>query len=151
MPVTLNRTIEPVTLDSAKVVAFKVENNVERWVEVWVAFGQDVDGAFVEYRDPATGSTVSPAYFKVEDGLHPLSPHMSLRKCPACGLWWKLEAECSCGESTVPYDGFTRLASSSPSGGSLYAAIAVALYAFLTSEIVPDPSTWELVRLLDAE
>jgi len=153
MPVTLHRTIEPVVLDSAKVVAFKVENNVERWVEIWVAFGQIVEGSFVEHADPVTGIRVPPAYFKIEDGCHPLSPNTALRKCSACGAWCKLEIACpDCGGATVPYDGFSRLAGTLIAGGSnLHGTLAAVLYAFLLGESVPDLDTWDASPLLDAE
>lgn len=153
MPVTLNRTIEPVVLDSAKVVAFKVENNLEHWIELWVSFGQLVGGNFAEYRDPDTGATIPPAYLKIEDGHHPLSPDMALRKCAACDLWYRLELECpACSGPTAAYDGFSRLVGGSPPpGGNLHDVISTAIYAFLVGESVPDPDSWELVRLLDAE
>lgn len=146
MPVTLNTTIEPVLPDSAKVVAFKVENNVEHWIEIWVAFGAIVDEHFVE------APTIPPAYFKIEDGVNPFAANVSLRRCPECELWFGLEENCSaCGGQTDPYDGFSRLVSTTPTGANMYEAIEVALYSFLLNESVPNPDTGEVEPLLDAE
>jgi hypothetical protein len=129
MPVVLKQAIDPDPLTTAKVVAFKVENNVSHWVEIWIGFGKLVGGVFVE------SPTIPPKYVRIENGCHPLSPNTSLRKCAACDLWFGLEKVCSaCGGPTEPYDGFTRLASTPPSGTNLHDAIASALYNFLTTE-----------------
>lgn len=129
-------------------VAFKVEDNVEHWLKVWVCYGTVKDGVWEEYSDPATGNTIAPKEYHVEDGHNPLSHGTSLRKCPACGLWWNLETECSCGEATDPYDGFTRLASVFCEADSLYNVIKDCLYTFLTTELVPNPDTGEVEPLL---
>lgn len=147
MPVTLATPLVTEAPDTAKVVAFKVENNVEHWIEVWVAFGNVVDGNFVECR------TCAPLYLKIENGCNPHASNTSLRKCPECDLWFGLEANCSvCGGQTDPYDGFSRLAATVTAGGvSLYDEIASAIYAFLTSESVPNPDTGEVAPLLEGE
>jgi len=142
MPVTLQTPLNLDVLDVAKVVSFKVENNVEHWIEIWLGFGTLVDGVFVEGAAP-------PAYFKIENGVNPLAPNVSLRKCTSCDLWYVLEDECpACGGDTAPYDGFTRLVETTPSGDNLHDAISAALYAFLETEQVPDPDTGEIVPLL---
>jgi len=146
MPVTLNQPTEPVVPDAAKVVAFKVENNVENWIEVWVAFGHTVEGNFVEH------VSISPAYFKIEDGCNPLAPNVALCSCDNCDTWLGLETECpDCGDPTTPYDGFSRLVMSTPSGDNMHDILSSALYAFLLNESVPDPDSGEVVPLLDAE
>jgi len=148
MPVELSAPVEPIILHHAKVVAIKVEDNVEQWVKLWVSYGSMVDGVWAEYVDPNTGLTAGATEYHIENGHNPLMHGQGLRKCPSCGLWWTLETECSCGEETEPYDGFTRLASAAPSGGSLYEVIKLAVYAFLTAEEVPDPITGEVRPLL---
>jgi len=148
MPVELDTPVEPVVLGFAKIVALKVEDNVEHWAKVWVSYGTMVDDQWVEYCDPTTGNVIPPKEYHLEDGHHPLAQGTSLRLCPSCGLWWGLETECSCGEGTVPYDGFSRLASSAPVGGSIYSVIRDSLYTFLTSELVPNPLTGEVEPLL---
>lgn len=150
MPVNLNVPIQPPQLSVAKVVAIKIENNVEQWVETWVSFGSMIDGVFVEYVDPITHIKVTPAHYKIEDGNHPLQPGASLRRCQSCEKWYGLETACSCGGATVPYDGLTRLMDAAPVGANMHDAISSAIYNFLLNEIVPDPQTGELKALLDA-
>ena len=148
MPVEVSTPIEPVVLPFAKIVAIKIEDNVEHWVKLWVSFGTLEEGQWVEYVDPNTGLTAGVKEYHLEDGHNPLMHGQSLRKCTSCGLWWGLETECSCGESTEPYDGFSRIAMLSPSGDTIYTAIKDILYTFLTTEEIPDPVTGEVKPLL---
>ena len=137
MPVTLQTPLNLAALDTAKIVSFKVESNVEQWVEAWVGFGTTVDGVFVE-------GEVPPAYFKIEKGVNPLAPSQGLCKCPKCDLWYGLEAEClACGGPTVPYDGLARLAP-----GGIEQVNERKIERFLAHESVPDPSTGKIVPLL---
>lgn len=133
MPVTLKDPITPPTADTAKVVAFKVEDNVERWIIIWVCEGALVDGEFVQ------NEALPVLEFKIEDGNHPLANGRALRKCVECGRWHGLETAClACGGDLTPYDGFTRLNMQAPEGPTMYHAIKNALYGFLTAEMVPE-------------
>lgn len=145
-------TIPAMTLDKAKVAAFKVENNQENWIEIWVIYGADVDGRFVEYQDPATGHTIPVTYIKLETGSHPLRPGTALRKCSVCGKWLSLSLcdEPGCEDaSALPYDGFARAAFMETGQNQPYHVMKSAIYSFVMSEIVPDPDTWENRPLID--
>lgn len=137
-------------------MAFKVEDNVEHWCELWVSRGY-----YATPGDPATFVQVAriedgqlASYFKIENGFHPMRPGVALSKCDGAGHLHMLEPGLSCpdGDGVLePYDGFSRLeATSTTTGASLYAAILDGLYAFLTTEQVPDPENpSELCLLLD--
>jgi len=132
MPVPLKNPIVPPPADTAKVAAFKVEDNVEQWIIIWVCEGTMDGDEFVP------NPMCPPLEFKIEDGNHPLDNGRSLRKCPECGKWYGLETVCpDDGTETVPYDGFMRIAMSPPSGMTMYECIKSELYAFLTTESVP--------------
>lgn len=148
MPVNLNIPVEPVVVPSAQVAAFKVEEMAGHWVDVWVVFGTADGEDFIPYVDPITGDGITPMHVHIEDGVHPLAPDTGLRKCPSCGKWWRLETQCDCEEATVPYDGFSRIIMH-PHNGILYTHIKEALYGYLLTELVPDPTTWEERPLLD--
>lgn len=151
MPVVLKRAVEAKVLRHAKAVSFTVEHNIENWVVIYIAWGELVDGVFVEHRDPVTGVSATPLKLKIEDGCHPLVEGQALSKCTSCGSWHMLEAECvKCGAPTAPYDGFTRLASTPPRGATMLEANGNAIYDFITAELVPDPETGDEMLLLDA-
>lgn len=150
MPLELNVPAEPTVLRYAKVGAYKVEIMNGNYVILWMCLGTMEGDVFTEYAGPG----YMPTEIKIEDGNHPLSPGMALRKCSVCGAWCTLETECpvdGCGAETVPYDGFTRLASSPPDGSSMYGVNKNALYNFLTTEVVPDLVTWQEAPLADAK
>lgn len=154
MPVKLTHPYQTTTLDVAKVAAIKIEENVahgSRWIEVWAILGRMDGEKFVQYADPFTGS-LAWRYYKIEDGNHPLSPNMGLGKCATCSGWLRGQTSGThegCGGTVAPYDGWTRLTVQIPVGRSIREAIALAVYSFLLSEIVPDPETWEPIKLLD--
>lgn len=150
-------------IDAFKVANHEVEDNVERWLNMWVIYGNIVDGVFVEYHDPATGQPIPPTQVKLEDGHHPLVPDSALTKCPSCGKWFQLETNCDeadCdGAELLPYDGFSRAGTwgiSDPTyyddlpGKCPYFVTKKALYEFLRTELVPDPTTGEERPLIDA-
>jgi hypothetical protein len=141
----------PVILHKAKVAAFKVEDNVEHWIEVWVVVGEVNDeGVFQEWHDPITGATRPALYYKLEMGVHPMRPGQSLRRCPSCGAWHGLELVCGCGSPTAPYDGFARACFIETPYNNPRNVLRYALYSFLTSEEVPHPDTGEMVKLVNA-
>lgn len=152
MHVLLTRTFTPpAALEYAKIAAVKVEDNVERWIDLWVVFGEDVAGTFVEYIDPDTGQQVPPVLIHIENGQHPLADRgTSLKKCDPCDLWYGLEETCTnCGNPTHPYAGFTRFRNRTPQRPKVLNAFWDALYKFLTDEEVPDPTTGVLRKLID--
>jgi hypothetical protein len=140
MPAKLKKEIAARPSTHAKIAAFKVEIANGEFVELWVAFGDEVGGRWNEHRN------IPPTSIKIENGIHPLAPKRALRRCPSCGAWYALEAKCaSCGTSTVAYDGYSRLVT-----GKVRRILKRALYDFLTTETVPDPITGEEILLLDA-
>lgn len=147
MSVRLNQPIDAKVLRHAKIVNFTLEDNVARYVIVYVAFGEMIDDFFVEWVDPTTGVKCEPKRFKIEDGIHPQQENRSLRRCPDCGKWFGLESICdSCGAATDPYDGLTRLALD-----GLDRINVRRIARFLMREVVPDPVTGQVGKLLDAE
>lgn len=151
MPILLSKSLEPVILARGKIVAIKIEVNQEHWVDVWISYGNTIDGVWTEWADEKTGRKIDPTCYHIEDGVHPLSPGASLRRCPDCYKWYGLELVCTtCGAGTLPYDGLTRAMSAvTADGATVYAAIRDVLYDFLLTEELPDPVTGELALLLD--
>jgi hypothetical protein len=150
MPVTLLEPKQTKVLDKAKIAAFKVERNVEQWIEVWVVYGYEEKGEFVQQIAPEPGGAI--LHLKIEDGAHPLAPGMALGRCDSCGRWYSVaRGSClveSCSGTVRPYDGYTRLASLPPTGGTIYEAIRDVLYDFLTTERVPLPDDFAEIRPL---
>ena len=133
MPVLLSEPVVPPPADTAKVVAFKVEDNVEAWIIIWVCQGSMDGEEFVP------NPMLPVLEFKIEDGNHPLANGRALRRCPDCDKWHGLETECTeCGAELLPYDGFTRIAGRPPPDvGTMYECIKSVLYEFLCTEAVP--------------
>ena len=154
MPVKLTHPYQSVALDLVKVAAIKVEENPSqgtRWVEVWAVLGRMEGDVFVQYADPITGEKAW-RYFKIEDANHPRLPNVGLGKCSACSAWLRGQVSgqhAGCGGAVAPYDGWTRLQASVPAGSNIREAIARAVYAFLLSEEVPDPDSWDVAKLID--
>lgn len=157
MPVQLSNPKQTVALDRIRIASFKVEDNPYRnqyWIEIWCVLGRMENGAFVEYLDPNTGAEA--VYFKIENGKHPLDNDQGLGRCNACGAWAKtISGNCEadgCSGEIQPYDGFVRLALGTPPALDTYRNILKdGLYAFLTTEEVPDPVTGEMRKLIEAE
>jgi len=159
MPVRLTNPLQSVTLETAQIAAIKIEETPhkgQRYVEIWVVFGR-MEGdppVFVQYAHPRTGSEAA-YYFKIENGHHPLEPSVGLGRCqnPDCHMWLRGQADGVCQQCGIdgvqPYDGWSRIALAAPAGRTIYEAIGSAAYGFLLSEVVPDPVSWEPVRLLD--
>jgi hypothetical protein len=154
MPVKLTHPYQTVTLDMAKVAAIKIEENPSvgsRWIEIWAVLGRMEEGVFVQYADPKTGQ-LAWRYFKIEDGRHPLLVNVGLGKCATCSQWLRGQTSGQhegCGGTVAPYDGWERLSAQLPVGANIREAIARAVYGFLLTEVVPDPDTWELAKLID--
>lgn len=161
MLATIQNPDPAVPLDKALTVSFKPELNKYRgslWVEVWVVLGKLYDpedeDSFVEYVIPTTGAAA--LYFKIEDGCHPLRPGMALGKCGTCGAWHnRISGECGedgCAGAVSMYDGFSRIRvpPEGCEGDCCFTAISEKIMKWLISEEVPDPDTWELVKVLDA-
>lgn len=153
MSVTLADPKQTVTLDKARIAAFKVEDNPGKgtyWLEIWVVLGVEVDGVFVEYPDPETG--LDAQYIKIENGKHPLDNSQAFGKCRDCGAPVAAIAgvclEDGCAGEVIPYDGFTRLVTTTPVGSTVRDVIKDCLYAFLASEDVPDLHTGQMRKLL---
>lgn len=168
MPATLSPggqiSIPSTVVDTIKIVNHQVEDNVEKWIDIYYVFGTIVDGEFVQYFDPVTAMGIPVQRVKLEVGNHPLDPGTGLRKCPSCGKWYRLEVECEdcTGVATVPYDGLLRSMmwgaqdpahyTSNPAEPVCpYFVMKRALYEFLIAEQVPDPDDWPNMRpLVDA-
>ena len=148
MAVKLNQPLASVEIDHAKVVSFKVEDNVEAWVKIWVClYYKDAEGTLIQYVHPQTGEGAFE--FKIENANHPLVPGTMLGKCDTCGRWHRLvSGTClaeGCEGDIKPYDGMTRMVITSSYQGpplSRRDDTKIALYDFLTTEEVPDPDTW---------
>lgn len=149
---TRHRT-PPATLERAKIAAVKLEDNVERWIDLWIVFGTEEAGTFVEYRDPDTGQQLPAVLVHLEDGQNPLAPRgTALSRCGDCGAWGGLLATCrdpECEGAMIPYDGLSRFLELKGKGKAAAAGFWEALYSFVLAEEVPDPETGELRRLLD--
>lgn len=142
MPIDLDTPVDFNPPEMAAIGAIKIENIAGQWMDIWITYGDVVDDVFVETVDPYSGTRVQATQIHIEDGLHPLVPNMSLRKCPQCGRWFKLTTECpDCLTATGLYDGWTRLIQTVVSG-SVHAKFMDVIYAFLVAEQVPDPLTW---------
>jgi len=96
-----------------------------------------------EWTNPETGQITEPLYFRIENGVHPKVPGMSLRYCPNCDKWFTTEAVCDEGacssEPTLPYPGYTTLFESSVVAGYSGVRIFEVFSNFLLDEEVPDP------------
>jgi len=150
-------TPPPPPITHMKVVAFKLEDNVERWIEIWVSYGTYIDDKWQEWYDEDTKVKKEPLHFKIEDGCHPVVSSMSLRKCPTCGKWFSLEQICDVpecgGVATVPYDGYTRLMREHiptlcAEGKSCLSRIKERITSFVVKESVPNAMTWEIEPLI---
>lgn len=145
MPIRLT-TPKQIAADVARVSNLDISVD-QGFVSVQMAYGRLLAGGGFE-EEPTFGKLA----FMIKNGVHPRWPSMSLGKC-SCGAWSRNQPSgaCpSCSDGTVvPYDGFDRLIVLAPQGASIYEAIANSVYAFLASEIVPDPDSWELVRLVE--
>lgn len=160
MSLQLNQPKQAKTLDRVRITALKVEQNVcagQLWVEFWLCLGYQAvpgdDNTFVQQIDPDTGNDVY-SYLKIENGMNPFRSGMMLGKCDSCGKWFPLVGgPCDdCSGTIQPYDGWTRLVFMPVSaGGSIYTVIRDNAYNFFCNEEVPDPDTWELRKLLDAQ
>lgn len=142
---------DPPAITHAKVAAMKMEDNVEHWIKAWLTFGY-LDGEdFIEWRDPHSGSILSPVALHFEDGVHPLDPSRGLRQCPTCGEWYATETECpTCQVATTPYDAFSRLVGATPSGGKTCClGMTCAIYQLAVTDQVPDLVTGALRVLVD--
>lgn len=151
MPIKLKLPKTLVSLPIAKIGAFKVELVAGEWVDLWVTFGEMIDGAFVEHVDSATGEKVRAVHIHIEDGVHPLSPTTGLRRCVSCDKWYRLKEECLCGAMTTPYNGFSFLMGRPLRGRNIREALKEILYDYLMSTEVPDPDTWLARPLLRGE
>jgi hypothetical protein len=167
VPVNLSEPKKSVALDKAKVMKVVIELNPRMrgpYIDVYLVWGRDVEGQFVEQIDPET--TAEAQYYRIAPGQNPTArPSFAggdqsgegpaLGKCDVCGIWHtRTSGPCSeagCNGEVKPYDGFQRLAAKAPDGSNLYDSIANAIYGFLTTEQVPDPATGEIKHLLAAE
>lgn len=151
--ITLTLPPDPPSITHAKVVAMKMEDNVEHWIKAWVAFGYLNEGDFVEYRHSATRTIIQPVELHFEDGCHPFDPSRSLRQCPSCNEWYATEVECpSCEVATEPYDAFSRLVGVTPGDGySCCLGMTCAIHQLVVTDQVPDLITGELRFLIEGE
>jgi hypothetical protein len=161
MSLLLNQPFNLDPLDRVKLAALKIEENKsrgQRWVEFWLVFGRLSNPAdpesFVQYVDPITGREAK--YIKLEYGVHPLAPDTALGKCNICGKWFPtMMGSCDvegCTGTIKGYDGWMRAVSIVTAGNrTMFEEIRDNCYNFLINEIVPDPITWEPVKLLDAQ
>ena len=145
----------PAALELAKIAAVKVEENREDWIDLWIVYGTEEGGAFREYQDPVTGQVIAAVLVHLEDGHHPLAPRgTALSRCDTCEAWGAFPGPCEvdgCSGTREPYDGLTRLLALEADRPRAVLSFWRALYRFLMAEEVPDPSTGELRKLLDAE
>jgi len=140
-----------------QIAALKIENNEaagQHWIEFWCVYVKTIDGVRRQFMDPETGEKAK--YIKLENAMHPLAPGTGLGQCDTCGTWHqRAGGPCGAGDPACPgmvqyYDGLTRaLSCLTADGATIYEAVRDCCYAFLTSEEVPDPFTWETVTLLD--
>lgn len=147
---TLNDPKTTETLDTVKVVAFKVQDNPsanEFWMEIWSVLGRMDGSQFIEYVDPNTGQVA--IYHKIENGRNPLQNSQLLGQCDhtPCSEWalGAISGTCPvCEIGTIqPYDGYTRL----------YDGKKVKtkdIEDFCCDEQVPHPDTGVVQYLLDA-
>lgn len=161
MSLLLNQPLNTHPIDRVKIASLKIEENKckgQRWIEFWLVLGRLSDptnpDSFMQCADPVTGKEAR--YIKLEHGFHPLAPDEALSKCTICGKWFRLASgPCpaeGCGGTLLAYDGWERAVSMITAGGvSIFEEIRNLCYQFLISEEVPDPITWEPVRLLDAQ
>lgn len=142
-----------------RIASIKIEENPyigQRWVEFWLTIGRLAspadEASFVQHRDPDTGEDAF-RYLKLEDGMNPLRPGTALGRCEDCGKWFPaVSGDCNaCEGAIVPYDGWSRLVTVDSPNDTIMGAIAAIAYGFLATEVVPDPETWELTKLLDVE
>jgi hypothetical protein len=151
---------QAVQLDRVRIACIKIEYNPykgQTWVEFWLTIGRLAvpgnEASFQQHIDPDTGEEVF-AYLKIENGMNPFRGGTMLGKCGTCGKWFALvSGSCDadgCDGTIGPYDGFTRLMTATASAGTIFDAIANIAYSFLCTEQVPDPDTWEIKRLLEA-
>lgn len=166
MPLKLAEPKQSVAIDEARVAAIHIENNPfkgTQWIDIYVVLGREVDGVWQQYVDPISEAIAQ--YYRITPGCNPharptffghgpLGDGVALGKCNVCGVWHPIKSgPCSeegCEGTVEPYDGFQRLVSLVPVGDTIYDAIKNAVYAFLTSEQVPDPLTGEIRPLLAA-
>lgn len=145
---TLNNPITTQTLDTVKVVSFKVEDNPssqQYWVLSWSVLGYMDGPTFIEYMNPLTGQQA--VYHRIENGFNPLMEGRMLGKCDDCDEWVldQNSGTCPlCGVGTVePYDGYTRLYKNQK-------IKTKDIEDFLCDEEVPDPDTGVVQYILDA-
>ncbi len=164
LSVSAQITIPETLVDTIKIVNHQVEDNVEKWVDIYYVFGTMVADEFVQYFDPVTALGIPVQRVKLENGSHPLALGTALRKCPTCGKWFRLETVCDvteCQEVELDhYDGFTRFMEWGADDPNHYDSppacpcevMKRAMYEFLIAEHVPDPDDdWPNLRpLVDA-
>lgn len=149
----LNKPLKTETLDFIRIAAFKLEDNKykgSKWVEIWVVIGKITNGVFDQYLNPITGGEEY-LYIKLEDHFHPLKPGTKLGKCELCNSW-TAENTCfktACGGRIIPYDGLTRLENTALNSGLILVEFKKVLYDFLSKEVIPNPVSWEEMKILD--
>jgi len=161
MLATISHPDPTVPLDKARIASYKPELNAGQgrlWLEVWVVLGKLLDpedeDSFVEYPVPSTGAAA--LEFKIEDGVHPLRPGTGLGKCDQCGEWHpRMSGPCGlpgCEGTVIMYDGFSRIRTPPEEidGDCCFLIHSAKMLEFLVNEEVPDPDTWEMVKVLDA-
>lgn len=163
MYASLTTPKQTVSINRAKIVALKMENNPflgTRWMDIFVVYCSETE----QYSEPGTGALAQ--HYRIESGRNPhaqqiyfgQTPNSSdhaLGLCDVCETWHnKAGGACQedgCEGTIQPYDGLDRLCGHTPEQGVCCAeAIFGSLYDFLTNEMVPDPETGELKLLLDA-
>lgn len=150
MPVLLNKPIDTVSLDQAKVANINIETNEEQgrqWVDLYIVYGKVINELFTQHAHPKSGVEAEQLHF--ETGLHPEQANVALGVCNTCSKQFigAVSGDCDvdgCAGQIEPYDGMIRLI------GPVYELIKNHMYNFLLNEQVIDVETGEMKKLLDA-
>lgn len=158
MPGTLNTPIDigsGVLVPRAKIAAFKIECNIERWLDIWIIYGDDDGGQepWVDYHHTILNVGIPPTYIHIENGMHPLCHGMALRQCPTCGKFFRLETECDVlecdGAVLIPWPGLDIFCQWVTEHNTPYNVMQAAMYGYLMDTMIPDLDTWELRQILE--
>lgn len=154
MPHKLKKPLRTIELDTVRIAAIKIEDNPakgSKWIEIWLVIGKMNGDIFEQHAHPIIG-TEEYKYIKLENGFHPLKSGSFLGRCEKCGEWTLTENVCSetsCGGNIKPYDGLERLEKMIMRDVCFLESIKEQLYYFLLKEMVPDPDTSKVIKLLD--
>jgi len=151
--ITLPAPIDPPPkITHAKIVAIKMEDNIEHWIKAWATYGYQVGGEFVEWREPTSGNIAQPVEIHFEDGVHPLAPGRALFVCPDCGRFSETADPCPCEGRPAPYDAFSRLVGTAPGDRqTCCVGMICGIYQLATTDRVPDLITGEPRTIIPGE